>query len=800
MLLAGPVLPGRLRLRLLAGAAVLLPALAAPARAQEAASVWGRVTGPSGAAVAGANVTASPASAGGAGRRAVTDSAGGYRIGGLAAGRWRLRAVRIGFAPAEREVTLAADREARVDLALADSAYAIAGVEVRAQGDRERERNRFQTEAGVTARVIGGGELKVLPGLGEADVLRAVELLPGVVSTSDFSSAFNVHGGSADENLILLDGFPIFNPFHLGGLFSVFNADVVARAELLSGGFGAEHGGRVSSVLNVETRTDGGPGLHGDAGVSMLASRLSLRSGFPGAVGTLLGGGGGSWMVSARRSYFDVLLRPVTDFPYHLHDVQGGATLATRGGGRVRLTAYTGRDVLDLSHFDPGQGRSVLRIRWNWGNDVLGLAWSQPVGAGWVGDARVGWSRYSEALGFADFGDTDFRSHIGQLTVRGGLGGTLWPGVTAKTGLEMSRTSYLNDAVSGGTTFFHARNAGVLAAGYGQLRWQPGRWIVEPGLRAEAWRAQGGSRTVLEPRLAIKLFVDSARDAAVKLSVGRYAQFVHSLRDEQLPVSNDTWVGAGRDVPPTVSTQAHLGFERYWGQRWYASVEGFYHHFQGVTDFNVADDPNTPDDDVLAGTGRSYGLDVLVRRTGQRATGWATVSLLRARRTFPDPTAQDLEGVPRTVTFPPVFDRALDVNLVAEFRLPRGVEAGARWTLGSGVPYSRPVGNVMVWETNLFGGGYRTPLPNDPDPDLPTWIVSGRRNAERYPAYHRLDLTFRRPMKRRWGSLTPYVQVLNAYNRRNVLFYFYRYDENPPTRSGVSMFPVLPAVGVEATF
>ncbi|HKO19788.1 MAG TPA: hypothetical protein VJU82_12965, partial [Acidobacteriaceae bacterium] len=357
-----------------------------------------------------------------------------------------------------------------------------------------------------------------------------------------------------------------------------------------------------------------------------------------------------------------------------------------------------------------------------------------------------------------------------------------------------------NDAVSGGTTFYGSRDHGVLTAAYGQLRWTPGRWIVEPGVRVDDWRAKAGTHTVVEPRMAVKLFVDSARDAAVKLSAGRYAQFVHSLRDESLPVSNDTWVAAGRDVPPTVSDQVHLGYEKYWGQRWYASLEGYFHHFRGVTDFNVADDPNTTADDILSGTGRSFGLDFLLRRTGQRATGWATVSLLRARRTFPDPTAQDIEGVPKTVTYPPVFDRAVDVNLVAEYRLAHGMEFGARWTYGSGVPYSRPVGSTMVWETNLFGGGYRTPLPTSDDPDLPTWIVPGQRNAQRYPAYHRLDLTLRRPTKRRWGTFTPYVQVLNAYNRRNVLFYFYRYDRNPPTRSGVSMFPVLPAIGVEGSF
>ena len=220
-------------------------------------------------------------------------------------------------------------------------------VEVRSRRDTQRERTRFETEAGVTTRVITGDEIKILPGLGEADVLRAVEVLPGVVSTSDFSSAFNVRGGSSDQNLILLDGFTIFNPFHLGGLFSVFNSDVIARAELLSGGFGAEYGGRVSSVLTVES----------DAGEAALSARTWASPCSPAALALHsraarpprsrgLGGQRGSWFLSGRRSYFDALLRPVTDFPYHLTDLQAGATLET---ARRRAAA---------AHGLPGRGRA----------------------------------------------------------------------------------------------------------------------------------------------------------------------------------------------------------------------------------------------------------------------------------------------------------------------------------------------------------------------------------------------------------------------------------------------------------
>jgi len=784
--------------------AALWFASSAPAAAQAPGSLAGTVTAPSGAPVADAAVTAT--SAAGEQRRTRTRADGGWRIARVAPGRWTVRAVRVGFAGGEQAVEVAAGAEARVELRLAETGVTLDPLEAVSRRDAERERTRFEGEAGVTSRVITGEEIKLLPGLGEADVMRAIDVLPGVVSTSDFSSAFNVRGGSADQNLVLLDGFPIFNPFHLGGLFSVFNSDAVARAELLSGGFGAEYGGRVSSVLSVETKPGGGAeGFGGEAGVSLLASRVNLHGNLPGGVRRLLGGDAGGWMLSARRSYFDVVLKPLVDFPYHLTDLQGTATLETGGGGRLRLVGYTGQDVLDLSNFDPPgedeeDDQSVLRVRWDWGNTVLGARLEQPVGA-WVATASLGLTRYGEALGFTDFPDTRFSSRISQVTARADAGRPLSPRLTVKVGAEATRTGYHNLGEAGGTTFFSGARSGVMTSGFGQLRWSPdSMWIVEPGVRADGWSGGGVSRAYLSPRLAVKRFLGARRDAAVKVAAGRYVQFVHSLRDEQLPVSNDYWVTSDENVPAVVSDQAQLGVEKYWGERWYVSAEGYYRRYLGLTDLNTADDPNDPADDLLEGHGWSYGADFLVRRTQGRFRGWMTLSLLKTRRTFPNALSLGLDGEPSTITFAPVFDRRADLDVVGQYQLPGKIEAGVRLNFGTGVPYSRPVAAYVAFETDLVEGGYRVPRPLGDDPKIPLYIVPGERNAERYPAYTRLDLTFRRTYTHRWGTLTPYLQVLNATNRKNVLFYFYNYDRTPATRSGASMFPLLPTIGLETTF
>jgi len=770
------------------------------------AVIAGRVTSEAGAPIAGAAVLLLDAEDGRTLRTTLSDAAGTFRLVAVPPGRYRIRAAFIGYEADDREVRAATGTLSRVDLTLRIAAVQVDVVEVRARRDAGRERERFETDAGVTARVIGGDELKILPGLAEADVLRAVELLPGVVSTSDFSSAFNVRGGSADQNLILLDGFPIFNPFHLGGLFSVFNPDMVARAELLAGGFGAEYGGRVSSVLNVESQIGSErPGVSVDAGVSLLASRIAVRSPTPAWLGRALGGEGGGWAISARRSYFDVVLRPVVDFPYHLTDVQAHASVGTAGGGRLRFTAYTGEDVLDLTNFSPPgeDAADFLRIAWRWGNDVAGLHWQQPLGRGWVGDTRVGFSRYRDALGFADFDDVRFSSRISQLGLRSDLSRAFGE-TSLRTGIEAARLRYGNRAEAGGTVFADGADDGTLGASYASLQWRPDNaWLVDGGLRLDAWFARDTTHAALSPRFAVKRFVGAERDAAVKLALGRYVQFLQSLRNEEFPLSNDIWYASDRWTPMVVSDQIQVGLEKFWGDAWFASAEAYSRDFRGVTEFNPASDPNLPDDDLLAGRGRSRGIDFMLRRTTGRVAGWSTVSLLWADRTIPDPIAAGIAELPPEITFAPFWDRRVNVNLVLQFELPRGAEAGLRWNYGSGLPYTRPLAQHLAWEYGLADDRYR--LPGSPlgpgDGDRPSlFVVPGQRNAQRYPAYQRIDVTVRRSFRPRWGTVTPYLQVLNLTNQKNVLFYFYNYDRTPPTRSGVSMFPVLPTIGLEASF
>ena len=775
------------------GALLLLVQLAtAGTLSAQTATVQGRVRELDGAAVYGATVVLERE--GGVAAVTDTDRLGSFQLSGVVPGAYTLRVQALGYAEHTRPIEPGLAEVLDVDVRLERTALQIEGVSVEAE--RSRERIRFEELGGITVRELDLRELRAVPGIAEPDPVRAVEVLPGVVSTSDFSAAFHVRGGSQDQNLILLDGIPVFSPFHLGGLFSVFNADMIERVELQSGGFPAEHGGRVSSVLQIES--DPGDGeLAVDGAVSLLATRAAVGGGLPESAVRGLGLADLRYRASARRSYFDVLLEPAFEFPYHLTDLQGVVEGWTNGGDRIVLSAYTGRDVFDLTTLDAED--FPLRIDWDWGNDVVGLRWSRPRDGGGSLDVRANYSGFSTGLTFPDFADTRLSSRIRQGQLRADLDVRPAERLTTRVGVSAERQSYLNQLSSGGTDFGGGEGRAWLLGAYAQARWSvPLEWLVEAGVRLDHQRPDVGDAVAeLAPRVAVKRFVTD--DVALKVAVGRYTQFLHSLRDEELPLGLDFWVLAGARAPHTVSDQLQLGIEGYLGADWFWSLEGYARTFDGVGAFNTADDPNEDRDDIVGGEGRSYGLDLLVSRERGVVDGWLALSLLQAERTFPD-LLSPLEPRPR-VSYPPIFDRRVDLDLVLRYPAPWGWEGGLRWNLGTGIPYTRALGSYAYYAPRYVEGGALewTGAEESDDPGGYA-VVLEDRNRSRYPLYHRLDLSFRRTFRKGWGSLTPYLNLVNVYNRKNVLFYFYEYDRSPPVRSGISMFPVLPTIGLEVRF
>lgn len=784
---------GRARLLLFGLAVLTLWPPQIHAQAEEPASIYARVRDGDGAALVA--VFAALRVADSIVRVADSDRLGFFGFQSLTAGSYVLELARLGYHTSQLEFTLRPGQELNVDVVLEPAPIAIEGIEVEAS--QSRQRSRFVRNAGATIREISIEQILDVPGVAEADPIRAIQVLPGVVSTSDLSATFHVRGGSSDQNLILLDGVPVFSPFHLGGFFSVFSPDIVDRVQLQSGGFPAEHGGRVSSVLTVETDPGNGE-FEVEGAVSLLAARAALSGGLSQAWRERLGLSSLRWRGAARRSYFDVLLKPAFDFPYHLTDLQGTLEAWTLGGNRIEVTAYHGRDILDFRDSDSS---FPLKVQWDWGNDVVGVRWTWLLRRGGSVSMESSFSRFGSGLGFPDFDDTDLRTEIEQFRVGTALDLPIDGSAGIRLGVQADRLSYDNHFATGGTVFADGRGAGWLLAAYGQVSWRRGAWLVEPGLRFDGWQPDPGDPVLgVSPRLGLKHFI---RDDqwALKLSLGNYTQFLHSIRDEELPIGLDVWVLAGDRAPHVRSDQFQLGIEGYFREGWEASLEGYYRSFDGVTALNTADDPNDELDDIVAGEGISYGADLMVRKDAGDVTGWITLSLLWADRSFED-LLSPLRPRP-TITYAPIFDRRLDLDLVLQLPFWGGWDAGLRWNVGTGIPYTRAVGGFAFYRSRFAGEEGRLEWVgaegvNEPLSEFA--VLLGHRNGERYPTYHRLDLSFRKLYEKSWGTITPNLSVLNLYNRKNVLFYFFNYDRSPPTRTGVSMFPLLPTIGVEVTF
>jgi hypothetical protein len=710
------------------------------------------------------------------GRRAITSDEGRFEMAGIPVGRVQIRVAALGYRPASETITVEAGEVTTVSIVLEAAPIRLPTVETRAQ--RAIERERFEETPSVGRFSIANRTLSELPGVGEADVLRVVQLLPGVLARNDFDAGYNVRGGESDQNLVLLDGIPVYNPFHLGGLFGTFIDDAVERADLQAGGFGAAFGGRLSSVLDVDSREEARSGFHGTAGVSLLASTVTA--------GGAPGDGSTSWNLAARRTYADLLANQVRDegFPYYFQDAQAHGLRVLGNGGTAELTAYIGKDVLDGTFAGTEDSTNIGGgdVLFDWGNALAGATLTLPI-ARLFGDSatfvqRASVSRFTTTLDLGD-GSLRFRNRVLDLRAGGSLtrhGARHRP----QLGYEVARYDVSYDITSDQLTaqLFELDQQPTSLAVYAEDVWNvTPNLLAQFGVRGE--HVGLASWTGISPRASMKYFVND--DLAISAAGGRYAQWMHAVRDEDLPIRIfDFWVSADAYVPVSRATHAVLGAEWWMTASRFVRIESFLKEYDRLLEPDPEDDPIFRGDEFRDVEGRSYGFDVLVRQLDAgRLSGWLAYTFTMNDR-FKD-----------GVEYDPAQDRRHNLNVVATYRTRGDYVLSARFGFGSGTPFT-PIEGQLVrriydpvdrsWDG---AGGERE-----------TNAVGGPRNSERYPAYHRFDVAISRSYVKPRVTITPFLQVVNAYNRRNVWIYRFDYEENPPTSEAISQFPILPTIGV----
>lgn len=650
------------------------------------------------------------------------------------------------------------------------------------------KRNDNVRAVDISTQSITGKVIKKIPAfLGEADVIKSIQLLPGVTTVGEGATGFNVRGGGIDQNLVLMDDAPVFNSAHLFGFFSIFNPDAVKDVQLIRGGIPAKYGGRLSSVLDVITKDGNNRDYQVNGGVGTIFSRLT----FEGPVVK----NKASFLISGRRSYIDVLTKPLLTedlegSQFYFYDFTAKFNY-DNGKDKFFVSSYIGDDLFFAANaFGVKWGNSTLSARWNHiFNDKL------------FSNLTYYYSRYRYNLEF-NIGDDlsfDWQSYINNHSLKTDF--TYYLNSKNEIGFGGSSTYYIFEpgtatAVNnlGENTFGVPNKYAMENAIYLSNDWTPNnRFTIRAGIRgsqflylgksnvytfrdpfAEGQRRfvdsvwQAGNNEViqqylnLEPRLGFKYQWN--RYSSIKGGYNRMVQNLHLISNTAASVPFDVWSPSTNNIKPELADQYTIGYFKNFSigkQEFESSAEVYYKDMLNQVDY--VDGANLLlnellEGELINGIGRAYGLELYVKKATGDLTGWVSYTLSRSERKSP--------GISDNEWYPSRFDRLHNLYIVAQYRLNKKWDLAANFVFSSGTP------------TTFYTGQYSIQGYTVPD------AGSNDRNNVRNPNYHRLDLsaTYTKKKKGKWESNWVF-SVYNAYNRRNP---FSIYFENNYQNTGIN--------------
>lgn len=743
-----------------------------------------------------------------------TNTYGFYSVT-LPAGPYTVVARYIGYKDQTRNIDLLADTKLNIDLRSA--ALEVKQVEV------VREKRKSNTESTDMGRIdVDVQKLNTLPALlGEVDILKVIQFLPGVKSNGEGNSGFYVRGGGPDQNLILLDEATVYNASHLFGFFSVFNADAVKNLELIKGGMPANYGGRTSSVLDITMKEGNDSKFHGQGGIGLISSRLTLE-------GPIVKDKS-SFIVSGRRTYIDVLTKPfLKDNPnfggtgYYFYDLNAKANYRLSDKDRFYLSGYFGRDVFDFGTSDPGDPK----FRIPWGNTTVAARWNHVFGPKLFLNTTATFSDYQFEFN-GEQSDFAFKLFSGIKDYGLKLDLSQYPNVrhSLKYGGQYIYHVYTPSTVdvSSGATDFNIDEPSKLKAHESAVYFldefdATDKLRLNGGLRLTSFAQVGTFREYilntqgeptgelinykpgqvvktyfgLEPRLSARYKLDDK--SSVKASFNRNLQYVHLASFSSIALPTDVWVPSGKNVKPQVGIQYAAGYFRDLKERTYeASVEVYYKDMLNLIEYEEGAQPqdngNTNyDANLVFGNGYSYGAEFFLKKRTGRFNGWAGYTWSKTMRKFPD-LNQGREFASR-------WDRRHDLSIVASYELSKRWSFGATFTYQTGQAVTLPVNRY--WIEGRLVSEYT------------------ERNSFRMAPYHRLDLaatltnrdtrTVKDPVTgeekevpRKYRSSWTFG-VYNAYNRANPYFIYFAQDgeissgDFKVVAKQVSLFSILPSV------
>ncbi len=677
----------------------------------------------------------------------------------------------------------------------------------------------YQEELGTIK--LQAKALKKIPViLGEQDIIKSIQLLPGVQQGHEGNAGMYVRGGSADQNLILLDGVPVYNVSHLAGVFSVFVPDAVSQVELIKGGFPARYGGRLSSVLNISMKEGNLKKHEGSYSIGLMASKFTIEG--PLIKDKL------SYIISGRRTLLDLLTRAIKatqpsgvslNAGYYFYDANAKINYIHNENDRFFLSFYSGRDKLfaNTKTEDKGFGqenRSKLKNGFGWGNITSSFRWNHKVSARMFSNLHLTYARYNYRLttkskqatastqtdgsvtkhltrsdlkyfsGIEDFSakmDFDYYPSD-KLDIKFGAGAVRHLYSPGEFSMKIG-----GDDDNGSSTSENPRIVANEIYGYAENEVEVfEKFKINTGLRYTFFNVQNKTSMFLEPRLSAKYKIDQW---LLKLSYSRMVQNIHLLASNGAGLPTDIWVPATKYIPAQKARQFSLGAKRSIAQGLEFSIDSYYKWMSDVVEYkdgvNFMNTNINWEDKIETGKGRAYGIELFLKKKKSKLTGWIGYTLAWSDRLF--------DNINKGKRFPYKFDRRYDLKCVLMYDWKENIDISAAWVFSSGnaitLPTSTYQGVENNFETPFFDFFTEKEIKNNNQMDY----IEERNNVRMKP-YHRLDLSVNFRKQKKHGKRTWSLGVYNVYSRQNPYFYFYHNEKNGDRKlKQFSLLPIIPS-------
>ena len=575
--------------------------------------------------------------------------------------------------------------------------------------------------------------IKSLPAfLGEPDIMKAIQLLPGIQGGNEGTTGLYVRGGSPDQNLILLDGVPVYNASHLFGFFSVFNTDAIRNVEVIKGGFPARYGGRLSSVIDINMKEGDKNKIHGEGGIGLIASRLTLEG--------PIKKGKSSFMISGRRTYFDVLSQPFLDknnkAGYYFYDLNGKVNFELGKKDHLYISGYLGSDKFYFNNKSNDAGsQSSTSASLNWGNITAVGRWNHEFSPRLFGNLTTYYSQYqflinaqnsSKSNGITDDFKLKYTSGIYDKAVKYDLDFIPSPNHYIKVGVGLIDHLYTpgvqSTKISSGTsksdTTVGAKSiTGLETDSYieDDIKISP-RVKANMGLHWAGFNVRSKFYNSLQPRLAVRYLLTDQLSA--KASFVQMNQYVNLLTNSSIGLPTDLWVPSTDKVAPQHSRQGAVGMAYTHSsgvevtlEAYYKTMEHLIEYKEGSSFFNSTTDW---EDKIESGRGKSYGSELFVQKKKGKFTGMLGYTLSWTTRTF--------ANLNNGQTYPYKYDRRNDLKMAGVYSVSDKIELSAEWVYGTGNAITLPIGAYQ----GINGESIE---------------IFGSRNGYRMPAYHRGDVS-----------------------------------------------------------